>query len=200
MTTKVKILGVSTSLHPSSVSRCALGKIAEQVKVLGAQYDEVDLFLEEWSLPLFDPRRKAPPPAYENIKNLMLKSDAVVLATPDYHGGVSGVMKNFLDYYWNEFAGRLFGYVCASHEKGLTVMDQMRTSVRQCYGWSLPYGLSLSDADLNPERTEITNPKLQSRVELMAYDLVQYGPLLTRRFTEDKGQATKGFAAFYKKS
>ncbi len=196
----VKILGISSSLHHKSVSRVALQKLGEKVRELGAHYDEVDLSQEQWTLPLFDPHRKIVPESYERIKQLMLGADAVVLASPDYHGGVSGVMKNFLDYYWNEFAGRLFGYVCASHEKGLTVMDQMRTSVRQCYGWSLPYGLSLSDGDLNPERNEISNAKLASRIELMAYDLVHYGPLLTRRFVADKGEVGKGFAAFYKKS
>jgi hypothetical protein len=35
-------------------------------------------------------------------------------------------MKNFLDQYWEEFAGKMFGfiYIFTSHERGLTVMDQ----------------------------------------------------------------------------
>lgn len=44
-------------------------------------------------------------------------ADAFLLASPDYHGSMSGAMKNFLDFYWAEFAGKLFGYVVASHEK-----------------------------------------------------------------------------------
>ena len=70
-------------------------------------------------------------------------ADVFLLGTPDYHGSMSGAIKNFLDYHWAEFAGKLFGYVCASHEKGLTVMDHLRTAVRRCYGWSLPYGVSI---------------------------------------------------------
>jgi NAD(P)H-dependent FMN reductase len=57
---------------------------------------------------------------------------------------LSGVLKNFLDYYFNEFAEKIFGYLCASHEKGFTVMDQMRTVMLQCYGWSMPYGVSIN--------------------------------------------------------
>ena len=195
---EVKILTISASLHPASVSRAALVSLGAEVTKLGANFQLVDLASEEWSLPLFDPRRKLSPAAYEKIKALMLSSHAVVLASPDYHGGASGVMKNCLDYFWGEFAGRLFGYVCASHEKGLTVMEQMRTSVRQCYGWSLPYGLSLSESDLNAERSEITNAKVSARVQLMAHDLCTYGPLLTARFAEDKSKPGQGFAAFYK--
>jgi len=36
-------------------------------------------------------------------------------------------MKNFLDHFWREFAGKLFATIVASHEKGLTVTDQLRT-------------------------------------------------------------------------
>jgi NAD(P)H-dependent FMN reductase len=36
-------------------------------------------------------------------------ADAFVLASPDYHGSMSGVMKNFLDHFWEEFAGKAFG-------------------------------------------------------------------------------------------
>jgi azobenzene reductase len=35
-------------------------------------------------------------------------ADAFVLASPD-HGSMSGVMKNFLDHFWEEFAGKAFG-------------------------------------------------------------------------------------------
>ena len=80
-----------------------------------------------------------------------------MLATPDYLGSMSGSLKNFLDYFWSEFAGKTFGYIVASHEKGPTVMDQMRTSVRQCYGWSMPYGISISpDEDCNEGRKIIS--------------------------------------------
>ena len=40
---------------------------------------------------------------------------------------MSGALKNFLDHFYEEFAGKVFGYIVASHEKGLTVMDQMRS-------------------------------------------------------------------------
>jgi FMN reductase len=62
-----------------------------------------------------------------------------------------------LDLYWEEFVGKTFGYICTSHEKGLTEMDQMRTAVRQCYGWSLPHGVSINgEEDFNKD-AEIIN-------------------------------------------
>ena len=39
-------------------------------------------------------------------------ADAYILATPDYHGSMSGSLKNFLDYFWSEFAGKFRIYCC----------------------------------------------------------------------------------------
>jgi FMN reductase len=98
---------------------------------------------------------------------------------------MSGALKNFLDFHWEEFAGKLFGYICASHEKGLTVMDQMRTAVRQCYGWSLPYGISIhGELDFSEDGT-IQNSRLAERLAMLTRDLVVYGDLIRQQFLRD---------------
>ena len=128
-------------------------------------------------------------------------ADAFILATPDYHGSMSGSLKNFLDYFWSEFAGKTFGYICASHEKGLTVMDQMRTVIRQCYGWSLPYGISIdSNQDFDGNR-EITSKRVKMRLDSFARDLVVYGGLINEQFKKDlKSTAiNNSFAVRYRK-
>ena len=51
--------------------------------------------------------------------------------------------ENFLDHFWQDFTDKLFAQVVCSHEKGLTVIDQLRTVARQCYAWTLPYGYHL---------------------------------------------------------
>ena len=119
------------------------------------------------------------------MRHLVKWADAFVLGSPDYHGSMSGAMKNFLDYFWEEFAGKTFGYICASHEKGLTVMDQMRTAVRQCYGWSLPYGISTNgEQDFN-NKGEIINTLLNKRLRMLTRDLVVYGSLIRGQFLQD---------------
>ena len=80
---------------------------------------------------------------------------------------MAGSMKNFLDYFWSEFAGKLFGYICSSHEKGLTVMDQMRTAVRQCYGWSMPYGISINGEKDFETNGDIRNEAVLRRMQVL---------------------------------
>jgi NAD(P)H-dependent FMN reductase len=143
-------------MRKGSFSTRALKLVLEEVKRHGS--DSQVLELREVRLPIYDPSRSVPEELYQDVngirKNVLDSvtealnwADAFVLASPDYHGSMSGAMKNFLDYFWEEFAGKTFGYIIASHEKGLTVADQMRTSIRQCYGWSMPYNISISGAN-----------------------------------------------------
>ena len=121
----------------------------------------------------------------QKVTNDVNWADAYILVSPDYHGSISGAMKNFLDYYWEEFAGKTFGYICTSHEKGLTVMDQMRTAVRQCYGWSLPYGISVNGQEDFNKVGEVVNSLLDKRLRMLARDLVVYGKLIRGQYLQD---------------
>lgn len=184
-TPKTNILGIAGSLRLNSYSTSALKLVLEKASTkYAAETNLIDL--REMELPIYNPNSSS-----EHDKNLtyvtreVVKADSYVLASPDYHGSMSGAMKNLLDYYWKEFAGKTFGYIVASHEKGLTVMDQMRTAVRQCYGWSMPYGISIhGDHDFD-DSGHITNSSLSSRLEMLARDLVVYGKLLRDQFMND---------------
>ena len=190
-----RVLGVGSSLRDKASSTTALSVALNLASKYGAETRLFDL--RQNKLPLYDPG--------ENNSNLEIKkitedvswADALILSTPDYHGSMSGAMKNFLDYFWAEFAGKTFGYICASHEKGLTAMDQMRTAVRQCYGWSMPYGVSLNDSEDFTDGK--MNPKLESRLDMLARDLVVYGIILRQQFVKDLGDSDNTFASRYRK-
>ena len=192
----LKILGVASSMRESSYStrvlKLALGKAEKR----GAETKLLDL--RELQLPMYHPEQNSSP-ELDKVTEYVKWSDAFVLASPDYHGSMSGVMKNFLDFFWSDFAGKTFGYICASHEKGLTVMDQMRTAVRQCYGWSMPYGVSVnSDQDFD-KQGDITSENILSRIETVARDLVVYGSLITDQYKKDlQSKESDTFAARYR--
>jgi NAD(P)H-dependent FMN reductase len=191
-----KVLGVGSSLRESASSTTALSVALDFAKKQGAEIRLLDL--KQTKLPLYDPTANHSISEVKKVQDDVNWSDALILSTPDYHGSMSGTMKNFLDYFWAEFAGKTFGYICASHEKGLTAMDQMRTAVRQCYGWSIPYGVSVSDSDdfINGQITS----KLESRLDMLARDLVVYGILIRQQFVTDlNGDSTNTFTSRYRK-
>src|SRR4051812_34411132 len=191
----LKLLGVAGSLRSGSYSTRGLGLVLELAQARGAETRLLDL--RTVNLPLYSPDAEDTPEA-SVVAELVRWADAFVLSSPDYHGSMSGAMKNFLDYHWSEFAGKLFGYVCASHEKGLTVMEGMRIAVRQCYGWSLPYGVSIhGEQDFDAAFT-VVNARLAARLRMLARDLVTYGALLREQFVRDvQAGVADSFAARY---
>jgi FMN reductase len=195
---KLKVLGVGSSMRQGSYSTAALNMILDMAK--GNEAETKLLDLRQTNLPML---YTAKDDTHEigQATELVEWADAYILATPDYHGSMSGSLKNFLDYFWSEFAGKTFGYIVASHEKGLTVMDQMRTAIRQCYGWSIPYGISINPEDDFNDKKEVINKKLWSRLDMLARDLVVYGKLIRKQFVNDLLQSApvNTFAAYYKK-
>jgi len=84
--------------------------------------------LADEPLPLFNPDTAYHSLEYPGWKARVEQADVLLLATPDYHGSISSTMKNFLDHFWHEFAGKLFATVVASHEKGLTELESRNAS------------------------------------------------------------------------
>ena len=192
----LKILGVASSMRETSYSTQVLKLALEKAKKNGAKTRILNL--RELQLPMYHPEQNNSP-ELDKVTEHVKWADAFILASPDYHGSMSGVMKNFLDFFWSDFAGKTFGYICASHEKGLTVMDQMRTAVRQCYGWSMPYGVSVnSDQDFD-KQGNMTNENIISRIETLGRDLTAYGSLITEQYKKDlQGEEQNTFAARYR--
>jgi NAD(P)H-dependent FMN reductase len=194
----LNILGIAGSMRKDSYGT----KILNIVLYIASKYEAQTSLLElrKANMPLFNPDLSIQSDLnMQKATNQVNWADAFVLVSPDYHGSMSGSMKNFLDYYWEEFAGKTFGYICTSHEKGLTVMDQMRTTVRQCYGWSLPYGISVNGSeDFNEER-EVINNLLNKRLKMLARDLVVYSKLIRGQFLQDLSSDLEDtFAARYR--
>src|SRR5262245_56077114 len=114
-----RLMVVAGSNRRTSATRTALDWVADRACEAGASVDRLDLRTEP--LELFDPDRYKECLGYSALRERVLRADAFLLGSPDYHGSISGCLKNFLDYFWREFAGKLFASIVASHDKGLTV-------------------------------------------------------------------------------
>ncbi len=190
--TTLNVLAVIGSLHRDSVTRVVVARAARQLADGGCDVDLLDL--EKEPLPLYNPDTSHDLPEYAGLQGRVERADVIVLGTPDYHGSISSTLKNFLDHFWHEFAGKLFATIVASHEKGLTVTDQLRTVARQCYAWTLPYGVSFSEDD-DVKDGEITSEALQRRLEMLVRDVLVYGALLARQRQADLEGDEPGFLA-----
>ena len=193
----LNVLAVVGSLHRDSVTRAVVQSVSDKLKALGCAVDVLDF--EKEPLALYNPDVAHDLPGYPELQERVDRADVILLGTPDYHGSISGATKNFLDHFWREFAGKLFATIVASHEKGLTVTDQLRTVARQCYAWSLPYGVSFTE-DIDVKGTEIVSDSLKNRLEMMVRDVRVYGELLGRQRRADLACNEPGFLARHRES
>ena len=190
------VLAVIGSLQRNSVTRIVVSPVAQQLQASGCTVDVLDF--EKESLALYNPDTAHDLPGYAELQARVHRADVVILGTPDYHGSISGALKNFLDHFWHEFAGKLFATIVASHEKGLTVTDQLRTVARQCNAWTLPYGVSLTE-NVDVKDGQIASDALKQRLEMLIRDLRVYGDVLARQRRADLAGTEPGFLARQRK-
>lgn len=193
---QLNVLSVVGSLRRNSVTRVVLNYVSDLLEDRGCAVDLLDLADEE--LPLYNPDAAYSRPEFPGLRGRVERADVYLLGTPDYHGSISSPMKNFLDHFWHEFAGKLFVPLVASHEKGLTAIDQLRTVARQCYAWALPYGLSFVEK-VDVQSGVVAEQKLKDRLNLLARDVQVYGSLLSGQRKADLAGSDAGFLAQYRR-
>ena len=188
----LNVLAVVGSLHADSVTRIVINHVADRLRASGCTVDVLDLGKEP--LPLYNPDSAEDHMGFPALKARVDRAEVLILGTPDYHGSISSALKNFLDHFWHEFAGKLFATIVASHEKGLTVTDQLRTVARQCYAWTLPYGVAFAD-NVDVKDGQIASEALQKRLAMLVRDVRVYGGLLAEQRRADLGGTEPGFLA-----
>ena len=97
----MNILGISGSLRAASFNT-ALLRAAQELAPAGMQIATHRLH----ALPLFDQdvEEQGDPAPVVALKNAIEAADGLLLACPEYNGGISGVLKNAID--WASRAGR----------------------------------------------------------------------------------------------
>lgn len=68
----------------------------------------IDLFAQHKDFPLFNPERADVPPGVRALQDAITAADALLIASPEYAHGVTGTIKNTLDWVVNHapFAGK----------------------------------------------------------------------------------------------
>ncbi len=193
---KLKILAVIGSTNAASVTRVVVTKVADELRLAGCEVDVLCLHKEP--LALFNVETAYNQPGFATLAARVEAADVFILGTPDYHGSISSALKNFLDHFWREFAGKLFATIVASHEKGLTVTDQLRTVARQCYAWTLPYGVAFAEKQ-DVADGKIISDAFNGRLEMFVRDTRVYGELLARQRRSDLAGNDPGFLARLRK-
>lgn len=109
----MNVLAISGSLRAASINT-ALLKAASQLAPPGVK---IELFAGLGELPIFNPDLESCPPLAARIfRAYVRRADALLIASPEYAHGVTGAMKNALDWLvgYEHFAGKAVAVLNAS--------------------------------------------------------------------------------------
>jgi FMN reductase len=145
------VVGIGGSDDPGSATQRALARALEETELRGA---EVRLFGGAFlgALPLFRPGHSERNWQARELVTTVARADGIILATPSYHGSVSGLVKNALDYLEDlrchdrpYLDGRSVGCVVTSAgtQAGGITLTALRAIVHALRGWPTPFGATL---------------------------------------------------------
>ena len=171
MTDKVKVMGISGSYGNESNNSKLVKLGLEILSNLGA--DTYFWDLNEKPLPLVGEEGSWENKNVSEFQNLATEVNAYLLSSPEYHGCMSGVMKNQLDWiYSKHVGGKAFALMSTlGGQSNSNTLNQMRIAVRWIHGWAIPEQIAVpnikqafnDDGILNDEKlTERLENTMQS--------------------------------------
>jgi FMN reductase len=175
-----RILGLGGTTRKQSTSERALRIALDAAERSGAIVDV--LTAEEIDLPSYSPDRAADDPRAQRLIEAMIASEGLVIATPAFHGGPSGLIKNALDYAEElrldarpYLEGRAVAcIVCAAGwQATATTLVALRSTVHALRGWPTPLGVTINTDRQGSEGVDpVSAATLQ--LELAAAQVVEF--------------------------
>ena len=109
------------------------------------------------------------------------QAQGIILGTPEYHGSLSGVLKNALDLMgFDEFQGKMLGLVGVSGGKmgALHALDSLRTIGRALHAWVIPEQVSIPMAWKRFDRQgNLTDRELEERIKEVGRQVARFAYL-----------------------
>jgi FMN reductase len=145
------IVGVGGTTRPGSSSEKALRYALALAERQGAQVELFDG--AAINLPMYAPESAERVDEARRLIEALRRAHGVIIATPCYHGSVSGLVKNALDYTEDMskdpepyLDGRAVGLIVCGHGWQSTgiVLTAFRSIVHALRGWPTPMGVAIN--------------------------------------------------------
>jgi FMN reductase len=172
----LKIVAIGGSLRERSFTYQALEHITSLLTGMGCHVRLLDLRI--MPLPFCNGDSRDPRldyPAVGELRRSVLEAHALVLATPEYHGGVSGVLKNALDllgaeHLEDKVAGAISVLGGAADSNALNDLSRI---LRSCHSWVIRHHIAIGQPGKVFVDGCISDVRLRIRFEEFAWELVQ---------------------------
>lgn len=137
----IRVVGICGSLRERSYTRMALEVALRGSREVGAETQLIDL--RDYELIFCDGNKDEShyPRDVFRLRADVGRAQGIILGTPEYHGGVSGVLKNALDLMgFNEFEGKMIGLIGVSGGTvgAVDALNSLRNIGRALHAWVIP--------------------------------------------------------------
>jgi len=180
---QIRIVAICGSLRPGSYTRMALQVTLRGARDTGAEAKLIDL--REYQLIFCDGKENenAYPKDVFRLRDDVKRAHGVILGTPEYHAGVSGVLKNALDLMgFEELEGKMIGLVGVSGGAfgSVHALSHLRTVGRALHAWVIPEQVAVSEAwKAFDEEGNSKNPELEKRLLELGRQVARFSYLHT---------------------
>jgi FMN reductase len=177
----VRIVGIGGSLRPDSYSQLALELAMQRVEAIGASTEILDL--RTMNLPFCNGGSEYPGyPDVDRLRQTVQQANGLILATPEYHGSMSGVMKNALDLMsFDQLSGKVVGLISVlGGQPNSNALNDLRLIARWVHAWVIPEQIAIGQAwQAFSKDGKLTDEKLSQRFDQFAQSLVDNTRKLT---------------------
>ncbi len=108
------------------------------------------------ALPMYAPESAVRSQAAQRLVELLRSADGIIIASPGYHGSISGLVKNAIDYAEDlrndpvpYFEGKAVGCIvtAAGWQAATTTLTALRSVVHALRGWPTPLGAAINSSE-----------------------------------------------------
>jgi FMN reductase len=181
-------VGLGGTLRPSSSTEKALRVALKAAERYGARTHL--LCGSALDLPMYAPENVVRAPAAQNLVDELRRADGIILGSPGYHGGISGLVKNVLDYaedlsrdaapYLHDRAVGLIS-TAAGWQGAVVTLSALRNVVHALRGWPTPLGVAINTAEpVFGENGDCLSPKMADQLDQLARQVVEFALSRTR--------------------
>ncbi len=178
----IKIVAIGGTTRPNSSSEKALRIAARAAQHSGAQVCFItgsDLIL-----PIYETQSSDRDERAIRLVQQVRGADGLLISSPGYHGGMSGLIKNAIDYLEDlsddarpYLHGRAVGCIASAYgwQASVTTLHQLRQVTHALRGWPTPMGGAInSQVTQFDESGQSTDVAAISNLELIGTQVVEF--------------------------
>lgn len=178
----LSVVGIGGSLRPGSSSERALHIALDGAAAAGAEITAITG--EALRLPFYEPTDIDRPARALELIEAVRRADGVLLAAPGYHGTMSGLVKNALDYLEElrgdrrpYLDGRAAGCIGVAYgwQACVATLGTLRGVVHALRGWPTPLGGAVNSAQVKfDEQGNCSDAQVETTLRTIGVQVVEF--------------------------